>query len=84
MNGKENDLTTGSPTSDPARFIRKADTIDARPINRIAAQMDAPDPIFEKEGKFFFWDETWTGQHGPFDTREDALAGMRKYAESLG
>lgn len=44
----------------------------------------APTPIFEKDGKFFFWDETWTIAKGPYNTREEAQAGLQKYAESLG
>lgn len=71
-------------SDDPARFVRRADTIDSKPIPRIAADMQAPDPIFEREGKFFFWDETWTNEQGPFNTREEAQAALRKYAESLG
>jgi hypothetical protein len=44
----------------------------------------APTPIFVKDGKFFFWDETWANPYGPFDTREQAQIELQKYAESLG
>lgn len=44
----------------------------------------APTPIFTKDGKFFFYDETWANALGPFDTREQAQAELQKYAESLG
>jgi hypothetical protein len=44
----------------------------------------APTPIFVKDGKFFFWDETWMNSYGPFDTKEQAQIELQKYAESLG
>lgn len=69
---------------DPSRFVRKAPTIDERSFGRTEGKMSAPEAIFEKDGKFFFWDETWANSQGPFDTREAAQEGMRKYAESLG
>jgi hypothetical protein len=69
---------------DAASYVRRADTIDSKPINRIAGEMTAPDPVFEKEGKFYFYDETWTNAFGPFETREEGQAALRKYAESLG
>ena len=28
-------------------------------------------PIHEAEGKWWFWDETWTYRQGPFDTEEE-------------
>jgi len=43
----------------------------------------APTPIFVKDGKFFFWDETWVNSYGPFDTKEQAQTELQKYAESL-
>jgi hypothetical protein len=44
----------------------------------------APTPIFVKDGKFFFWNETWTNSYGPFDTKDQAQIELQKYAESLG
>lgn len=44
----------------------------------------APNPIFVKDGKFFFYDETWTNEYGPYDTREQAQTALQKYSESLG
>jgi len=30
------------------------------------------DPVYEKNGKWFFWDETWSTGYGPFDAEEVA------------
>jgi hypothetical protein len=32
---------------------------------------------------WYFWDETWANCHGPYLTREEAVAAVIKYAESL-
>lgn len=40
--------------------------------------------IFQKyDGKWFFWDETYSNQHGPFDSKIDASKALEKYAEQL-
>lgn len=44
----------------------------------------APTPIFEKDGQFWFWDETWAHALGPYLTRDEAQARLQEYAESLG
>jgi hypothetical protein len=41
------------------------------------------DPLFEREGKWYFWDETWSGYHGPYDTKEIVLQALKEYAENL-
>lgn len=34
---------------------------------------------------WFFWDETWSNAHGPFEAEEEAREGLKKYAiEELG
>jgi hypothetical protein len=35
--------------------------------------------IFELGGKWFFWNETWTESHGPFDTKEEAIEKFKLY-----
>ena len=42
------------------------------------------DPRFERDGKYFFWDETWSNEHGPFTTaveRDQMLADYVQYLE---
>jgi len=34
-------------------------------------------------GKYYFYDETWANDIGPFDTQEEAREHLLKYAESL-
>lgn len=40
-------------------------------------------PIFEREGKWFFWDETWSYDYGPFDTEEEAKRNLKAYTRFL-
>jgi hypothetical protein len=41
------------------------------------------DPMREVEGKFYWWNETWTELHGPYDTKEQAKAALAEYAKTL-
>ena len=42
----------------------------------------ARDPIFIKAG-YYFWDETWSRSHGPYDSEELAREALYKYCEEL-
>lgn len=43
------------------------------------------DPIFEEDGKWYFWDEVWANAMGPFDSREEAVRELDRYVtEVLG
>ena len=43
------------------------------------------DPIHERDGEWYFWDEVWAHAIGPFDTEELARHCLRKYiVEMLG
>lgn len=44
----------------------------------------ARDPIHEEDGRWYFWDETWSSRIGPFLSRPGAAAYLRMYARSLG
>lgn len=43
------------------------------------------DPVFQsdEDGKWYFWNETWTDTHGPFHAEADARKAVSDYAESL-
>ena len=41
------------------------------------------DPVERIDGKWYFWDETWSFKHGPFDTEEEAREELSRYAEDL-
>lgn len=30
---------------------------------------------------WYFWDETWTNRHGPYETKEKAIAGLFSYSK---
>lgn len=45
--------------------------------------MVANDPIHQWQGKWWFYDETWANQVGPFDTEEAARHACDKYCEEL-
>lgn len=38
--------------------------------------------VHEKDGKWFFWDECWVDEYGPFDTRTIAEAERQKYFQA--
>lgn len=41
------------------------------------------DPIFEDDGKWYFWDETWTSYLGPFPDESHARHGLEEYGNYL-
>jgi hypothetical protein len=38
-----------------------------------------PSAIFEKDGKWWFYDETWSDSHGPFATEALATEALNDY-----
>lgn len=40
-------------------------------------------PFFQKDGKYFFWDETEADYCGPYDTPEEAKQGLIDYCKFL-
>ena len=40
-------------------------------------------PFFQKDGKWFFWDETEADYCGPFDTPEIAIQSLKDYCAAL-
>lgn len=44
---------------------------------------DYINPVHFHEGAWYFWDETWTVAHGPFDTEELANQACIEYAKWL-
>lgn len=41
------------------------------------------DPVFELNGKYGWFDETWADSYGPFDTREAADESVTRYAREV-
>lgn len=48
-------------------------------------EMDVPskNPIHFDNGKWWFWDETWSDRLGPFDTEEQTKEALRQYCEEV-
>lgn len=42
------------------------------------------DPVYEKEGEWFFFDEAWSTSFGPFESEEVARKNCIKYKEIIG
>ena len=41
------------------------------------------DPVHERDGKWYFWDETWAYESEPFDTEEQANGALQVYCDKL-
>lgn len=41
------------------------------------------DPVVYEDDAWWFWDETWSNKHGPFDNQVEARQMLEKYAEAL-
>ncbi len=41
------------------------------------------DPIHEKDGKWWFWNEIWSDRYGPYNSREEADARLKDYTATL-
>jgi len=46
--------------------------------------MQNPDDnyLFERDGKFWFWDETWSNEYGPFSCRKEAQLEYKIYCDT--
>ena len=42
-----------------------------------------PDPVREEDGKWFFYDETWSNRYGPFDTEKEARKELGRYVREV-
>lgn len=40
-------------------------------------------PTHEENGKWYFWDETWTERQGPYETEEECGQSLSKYCDYL-
>lgn len=41
--------------------------------------MRQSDPVHVRDGKYYFWDETWSHEHGPFDSEMEVYIAFGKY-----
>ena len=49
------------------------------------AEMELPKELarFAEDGQWFFWDETWTHKHGPFQSEDEVVDNLKKYSNYL-
>ena len=40
--------------------------------------------IHMKDKQWYFWDETWTYEHGPYNTELECQTALRDYCKKLG
>ena len=44
-----------------------------------------PDPVQKRDGKWYWWDETWSEETGPYNTYVEAEVDCTRYClEQLG
>ena len=41
------------------------------------------DPVFQENGQWWFWDETWTNKHGPYQNEDHSRGMLCIYCEYL-
>lgn len=78
-------------------FLRKIETAGF-PYNRLVSfsfrketntvlslrkERKGNDPVFEQDGEWFFWAETWASYIGPFPSEEEARTKLDEYVDYL-
>ena len=54
-------------------------------MNSVDKWKPVKDPVFKgKDGFWYFWDETWTDDYGPYDTKEIARDRAEDYCNYIG
>jgi len=41
------------------------------------------DPVHERDGLWYFYDETWANELGPYPTEDHARVALREYVRAL-
>jgi hypothetical protein len=54
-----------------------------RRIGMNVQQSEPENPVVLIDGKWYFWDESWTDQHGPFDSKFHAEIELQCYMHWL-
>ena len=52
-------------------------------VKSVKVQKMRINPVHEKDGKWYFWDETWSDRIGPYDSEQEANKKIRDYAHFL-
>lgn len=40
-------------------------------------------PVHERDGQWWFWDEVWASELGPYESELEAREALKRYAEQL-
>ena len=52
------------------------------PINNTYKKFKSPRVIHQnKDGKWYFWDEIWSYEYGPYDTHKECAKALRNYCD---
>lgn len=41
------------------------------------------DPVFEEDGKWYFWNEVWVDKYGPYDSEKEARDDLDRYCREV-
>jgi len=52
-------------------------------VNRNVGNQRPLDPLFQKDGLWYFWDETWGHYLGPYESHGSADAALTRYTKYL-
>ena len=52
-------------------------------LRHLKEDLEEMDPVHEEDGKWWFYDETWTSRHGPFDDKQAAEDALVAYVAKL-
>lgn len=56
---------------------------ETRTVLQLKKERKWRDPVFQEDGQWFFYDETWALSHGPYETEEKAREVLAKYVKWL-
>jgi len=55
----------------------------AQARNEIKVTGIVTDPVFQRDGKWYFWDETWANEEGPYASESECRTKLIEYAKHL-
>lgn len=53
------------------------------PFPKKPLEQSSRDPVYREWGKWYFYDETWTDTHGPFEDEEQAREALAQYCKEF-
>lgn len=56
---------------------------ETRTVLALKKERRMMEPVFQEDGQWFFYDETWAYTHGPYESEEKAREVFEKYVKWL-